>query len=111
MIAYEELEKALARWKARSRPDAMAGSGVVLSGREEVGEATPLAHEELGETTPMAREELGEATPMAREEDLEATSMGEPDAGVPTGISRGGGRASDSTGELEIGDDAVPEER
>ena len=99
MIAYEELEKALARWKAR-RPDAMGGSGVVLSVREEVDEATP-----------MAPEELGEATPMAREEDLEATSMGESDAGVPTGISRGRGPASDSTGELEIGDDAIPEER
>ena len=99
MIAYEELEKALARWKAR-RPDAMGGSGVVLSGREDADEATP-----------MAPEELGEATPMAREEDLEATSMGESDAGVPTGISRGRGPASDSTGELEIGDDAIPEER
>ena len=104
MIAYEELEKALARWKAR-RPDAMGGAsvgmsgGVVLSGREEVGEATP-----------MRREELGEATPMAREEDLEATSMGEADAGIPTGISSGDGPASDSTGELEIGD-AIPEER
>jgi len=110
MIAYEELEKALARWKAR-RPDAMGGSGVVLSGREDADEATPMAPEELGEATPMAREELGEATPMAREEDLEATSMGESDAGVPTGISRGRGPASDSTGELEIGDDAIPEER
>ena len=104
MIAYEELEKALARWKAR-RPDAMGGAsvgmsgGVVLSGREEVGEATP-----------MRREELGEATPMAREEDLEATSMGEADAGIPTGISSGDRPASDSTGELEIGD-AIPEER
>ena len=89
MIAYEELEKALARWKAR-RPDAMvAGGGVPAPGYEE----------------------LGEATPMAREEDLEATSMGESDAGVPTGISRGRGPASDSTGELEIGDDAIPEER
>jgi len=115
MIAYEELEKALARWKAR-RPDAMGGAsvgmsgGVVLSGREEVGEATPMRREELGEATPMAREELGEATPMAREEDLEATSMGEADAGIPTGISSGDGPASDSTGELEIGD-AIPEER
>jgi len=106
MIAYEELEKALARWKAR-RPEAMGGgvsagasAGVVLSGPDEVGEATPMAREE----------ELGEATPMRREEDLEATSMGEADGGIPTGISAEDGPASDSTGELEIGD-AIPEER
>jgi len=101
MIAYEELEKALARWKAR-RPDAVAGGvsgGAVLSAPDEVGEATP-----------MAREELGEATPMRREEDLEATSMGEADAGIPTGVSAEDGSASDSTGELEVGD-AIPEER
>jgi len=104
MIAYEELEKALARWKAR-RPDAMAGGNVGMSGGVVVS-----GHEEVGEATPMAREELGEATPMAREEDLEATSMGEADAGIPTGISSGDGPASDSTGELEIGD-AIPEER
>jgi len=100
MIAYEELEKALARWKAR-RPDAMvAGGGVPAPGYEELGEATPMAREE----------ELGEATPMRREEDLEATSMGEGEAGIPSGISPDAGPASDSTGELEIGD-AIPEER
>jgi hypothetical protein len=101
MIAYEELEKALARWKAR-RPEALAGgasAGAALSGPNELGEATP-----------MAREELGEATPMRRDEDLEATSMGEADSGIPTGVSAEDGHASDSTGELEIGD-AVPEER
>lgn len=99
MIAYEELEKALARWKAR-RPEAMAASG---------GLAAAGAMEEVGEATPMAREELMEATPMARE-DLEATSMGEQDSGIPTGISPEDASAGDSTGEVEIGD-AIPEER
>ena len=54
MIPYEELDRALARWKARSQggvPESVRGGGVVEVGStEEVFEATPL---------PIPAEELG----------------------------------------------------
>jgi hypothetical protein len=63
MIAYEELERALVRWKARR-----SGAGA------------------------------GESPPVAAIDD------------IPSGIIEGGGPASDSTGELEIGDAAIIDE-
>jgi hypothetical protein len=82
MIAYEELEKALARWKGR-RPDA-TGASVV---------AGPPMHE-ASETTPMA--------------ELERTSMGEPShLGIPTGVATEDSAANESTGEVEVGDSGI----
>ena len=85
MIAYEELEKALARWKAR-RPEAM-GAGVPVDDNEATS--------------------MGVSGPAAMDPN-EVTSMGE-DVGIPSGISAADEPASDSTGELEIGD-AIPDE-
>jgi hypothetical protein len=81
MIAYEELEKALARWKAR-RPGA-TGANVVTS-------------------PPM--NEASEATPMA---DLERTSMGERADAVPAGVGEYDPAADQSTGEVVIGDSGL----
>src|SRR3954471_7689570 len=84
MIAYEELEKALARWKTR-RPDASVANVVPPS-------------------SPM--NEASEATPMA---DLERTSMGgePPNTAVPTGVAEYDPAADQITGEVVIGDSGL----
>jgi hypothetical protein len=70
MISYAELDRALARWKARQQGSAVAG-GVIDAGEpggpvEEVSEATPMPipAEELGSipnsAAPLAPEGTGE---------------------------------------------------
>src|SRR3954452_20275531 len=83
MIAYEELEKALARWKAR-RPDATGASAATAPPMNEASEATPMA-------------------------DLERTSMGgePPNHGVPTGVAEYDPAADQITGEVQVGDSAL----
>lgn len=83
MIAYEELEKALARWKGR-RPDATGAIAVTSPPMNEASEATPMA-------------------------DLERTSMGgEPsNLGVPAGVAEYDPAADQITGEVVIGDSGL----
>jgi len=83
MIAYEELEKALARWKAR-RPEATGASAATSPPMNEASEATPMA-------------------------DLERTAMGgePPNVGVPTGVAEYDPAADQITGEVVLGDSGL----